>query len=487
MLGHIIYNSSFHWIVTFEDFRNAVHFFACGMLSSDNEHSEAKLEMEVLLEDVMTLQPDVNTELSSLLCRAAITIESLKISPQCPTDRDDIAKHSFLPICWLGTLPNILKFFKRLTCNSPLVIKELILNSLSLSNTMKVNYMQSYFKCTSMIRSFVLTDCSTVLMDSVHLAEGLQACKSLEKLACGYNIVCRMPNFNKTLKVLQVTVCDVQQFCGLIIALCDNHTIEDLVVVEGEITSLDDWIIFTNCKYNRKKFSARSRKAVDKLLKTNKTMKALTLDMVLSCDDVCVIANAMCNNHTLQKLNIPKCISGGILRDNSTPKNQFTLRCDGRREAIPSMLRRNRYLEELSIPVNTNCVTAIAAALCDNNSLKKLHIAGGKVLFGASSIASMLEKNTGLKELQISGLGVSTLAGNTFSEPTMQQMMRDTWISEFVILSNSLSCNKTLAYLNVDLNSWLGDKEIEQVVATECARDCRLTTECGKRLFTIYS
>ena len=157
--------------------------------------------------------------------------------------------------------------------------------------------------------------------------------------------------------------------------------------------------------------------------------------------------------------------------------------CNRVYEAISSMLRRNRFLKELSVDIyDGDCVSMIADALCDNNSLEKLHLSGS--ILQLSSIASMLKQNIGLKELQISHFN----SPRKYFTPKrkVQDPFSDIIISNFVMLSTSLRCNKTLTNLNIAFAYIPGHHEHNERIKHECSKDSRLTTESGKRLYTLY-
>ena len=276
MLGHIIYNSSFHWKVNIEDFGDAVDFFARGMLSSHSGNSEAKLELCIILHD------DVyeDTALTRLNC-AAVNIKRLEItiSYYCVHDNDEDDIYDFL----LPDPFNFDLFIESLSNSCLLVIKHLFLDSMYLSEE-HMDQIRSYLECTSTITSLELKKCARTKEGEDNLVEGLRACKSLEKLVCGCFIADRILNVSN-LKVLHATDCSDQQICNLFIAMCDNHTIEELVV-----------------ESKHGKISEIARETINTLLTINKTMKALTLEILLFEDDICALAKVMCTNSTLQTL-----------------------------------------------------------------------------------------------------------------------------------------------------------------------------------------
>ena len=401
VVGYFIGNSNLHWNVTIEaNLRDNIHFFACGVKSSDNKQFEAKLDLDVILV----------AEYRSFLNSAAITIETLKISSDILFEDKN------------GPQNNII--------GQPLIIKHLILDSLILTNG-QMNHIKSYLVFTSTLTSLMLRECyaQSAKGESI-LAEGLQACKSLKSLFYfpegyshrGYDTVSNITiNKIRTLKVLHTNK-RCEDFCELINILCDNPTIEELVLMEPH------------------KFTTLDVQCCEKLSEKNQRLKTLAVALCLSYE-----ASAICDSSTLLEMNMPRCFLDG--------------------EDISTMLRKNTSLEELTISVDRTGACAIAKQMCQNNSVKKLTILNFCIgdefnVLAVEDIASMLKQNNTLKELKISHHN-GIFIGNV-----------DTWIQCYTILSNSLMFNKTLTSLDVSYPVY--NKEVDEVIATAYAKDSRL-------------
>ena len=190
------------------------------------------------------------------------------------------------------------------------------------------------------------------------------------------------------------------------------------------------------------------------VLKENKTLKVLHI----FCDDAftCSFVESLCENKTLKTL-VLECektnykyisdldrtiplqvenISTKIITENQT-LTELTIRC------FPSYRR-------------VSVASSLAKALCKNRTLEKLEIGGIRFgVEGAKILASMLKKNTTLKDLTLS-----------------RSILDDSeWIEIFETLSSSLSHNVTLSKLRITLPSSLQDRK-EVIYA--CSKDSRL-------------
>ena len=277
------YFSNFHWKVSVHSLRDIIHFFVCGILSSDNKC--AKFELSILL------NTRKDAELTSLLSQASISIEKLNLFRPQWRRKGALLSYSILT-----------PFFKNLADGSPLIIKHLV-DSLLLTNA-QINHINSYLEFTSTLTGLTLNKCIAESAGAMAtLAEGLQACKSLKKLFyypedSSYTVGTMRTNKISNLKVLHTNVFSSNDLFELSNVLCDSRTIEELVVVELE-------------RKRSSLLAVRCREAVGKLLKTNTALKAFTLNIYLSCEDISVITSAMCDNSTLQKLSMPRCFVDG--------------------------------------------------------------------------------------------------------------------------------------------------------------------------------
>ena len=427
VLGYFISNSNFPWKVIVPSLRDTVRFFVCGLLSSENKCS--KLELSILLDDDLLSGRDAAV---TILSQASISVEKLNFFAIIITGQMSQHPYSMLT-----------PFLKNLADRSPLIIKHLVFDLLLLTNA-QISLIRSYLEFTSTLTGLTLNKCIAESADAMAtLAEGLQACKSLKKLFyfpedCSYTVVSMRINKISNLEVLHTNVFSYNDFLKLINVLCDSHTIEELVVVE--LVSFARGLLDV---------TQRCPEAVDKLLKTNTALKAFTLDLYLTCEDISVITSAMCDNSTLQKLSMPGCfVDGGD---------------------ISTMLRGNQFLKELTISVRSTvdaCV--IAKGMCQNTSLEKLTILFNfslrdEFVIAVEELAYMLKHNQTLKELQISCISINNV---------------DTWTQCCVILTKSLRFNKTLTSLilhHPPFLEWTGKFCLH--IDTEFAGDNRLTLQ----------
>lgn len=191
---------------------------------------------------------------------------------------------------------------------------------------------------------------------------------------------------------------------------------------------------------------------------TNQTLKELDIsNFQLFPDD---IFSVLCDNCTLEKLSI------------SVEKQSAEFVCE--------LLVTNRTLKVLQLSSsakNFEGASMIAKAMCENSTLAELCIPGNSIgLDGADALADMLKINTSLKELQIIDWN-SDLETNEFSD-------YNTWAGEFLFLTKALSHNTSLVKLTI-VAPLLGDNStydfIKEIIATECAKDERLSTTKERR------
>jgi hypothetical protein len=427
MLGYLICKTNFCWKVTIRGYEDTIHFFVRGILSSGL--SKATIALTVFLD-----QQDVNSMAG--LSHAAITADALIISG--------------IHIHGKFQRSDIDIFFNSLVKGDSLVIKQLSLECLTLDD-MQVNHFKSYLESSSLLTRLTLEECTFQSADGeALLAQGLQACSCLKNLAISFpypgdDTIFRMLNINenKSLEILEVNVCTHQQLCELFTALCDNNTINELIVKGKHFRNIGKSLRgFFEINDGNLRVNAAGHEIIDNFFSRNTGLKSLTLNLRLCSADIRIVSNALHEDSIRQQLTIPT--------------------CDGNGEAISNMLRRNRTLKELRI---SRCLMTsaceIAKELCRNDSLEKLSLR----IFqdkGVEAFASVIKQNTTLKELEISGY-----------------LTDRQWMNDLIILSNALGHNRTLVKLNLVFPRYITseDTELANSMAAECAKDKRLTIQ----------
>ena len=190
------------------------------------------------------------------------------------------------------------------------------------------------------------------------------------------------------------------------------------------------------------------------VLRENKTLKVLHI----ICDDdfTCSFVESLCENKTLKTL-LLKCVKKNQKRIRDLDRT-IPLRVEN---ISTKIITENKTLTELTIRCfpsysRVSVASSLAKTLCENRTLEKLEIGGIRFgVEGAEILASMLKKNTTLKELSLS-----------------RSILDDSeWIEIFETLSSSLSHNVTLSKLHITLPSSLQDRK-EVIYA--CSKDSRL-------------
>ena len=135
---------------------------------------------------------------------------------------------------------------------------------------------------------------------------------------------------------------------------------------------------------------------------------------------------------------------------------------------IAEVIKESKTLTELNIKVPGCACIGIAKAMCENNTLQKLIIDVGTNYSmgdleegGAEAFASMLRGNTTLTEFCLSQFHTSSVD-------------HDKWITDFNILTSSLSHNNTLSKLQIIYPNKFLPQECHEAISAECAKDSRL-------------
>ena len=227
-------------------------------------------------------------------------------------------------------------------------IKHLQLTSFHFYST-ESQSIESFIKSTPRFTYLTLDCCFFNIETTSDILPGVEACSNIEKLCIytfdhdecrrkrGLENVHQILGESKSLNEFEISseINVLSELSGK--SLCTNTSIEKLsmscnnyewfqcrCITEGEICECDDeWEIYiSQWQPYTTKFA--------KMIKENKTLTELTINMP---DSACIIAEAMCENNTLQKLTI--C-------DDTNYRESAV-------EVFASMLRENTTLKEFSL------------------------------------------------------------------------------------------------------------------------------------------
>ena len=345
MLGSIIANSSHtcHWDVHINN--DSKDFMQMFILGISNKKCESKLSLHI-----HTIER-LNLSLSKLNC----TLEHLHIM----RDGDEVHVDSETGVGDIyptGTYYLYAPFSD--IFSSGLHIKHLRLTSLAFE-LLESQKIESYLKSTPSIKWLTLEYCTfTSMSDEIKdVLPGVQACNNLEKLCihtshdvnddssqCSWDNVRQMLRENKSLREFKMK-CDIEilSSCKLPIEyLCTNTTIRKLVIScyeaywcyneESYIYEESDWMgrLVSKLPILENKLA--------KMVKKNKTLTDLKVKYRSKylyykphTYQSCLLAKAMCENNTLQKLSI---------YDNYHSATRI--------DEFASMLKENTTLKEFS-------------------------------------------------------------------------------------------------------------------------------------------
>ena len=335
VLGSVIAKSGCHWCVSFKGDKENIHMFVIGI----NSHKRDSFKLELSISSYR----DKIAE----LVYADITLEELHITSSCAPDLNVLemlsAEHSKLRI-------NLLKF-SLLKMNSHNTAKfQLCLQNSPSVKSLHFNYCEFNYRSGP---GFALLYSNDVLpagfnmqcFNSLHLSQNCFA---------DWTNVYQMLKENKSPLELHVTS-DYTILCEVAYNMCNNSTLRNVYL---ECTTNVNTTFSTSINFNED-----LSKKISILIKDNKIIRELSLSSKYPDNCVSMIANSLCENCTLE-----------ILELNINMKA-----CEAM--AFASMLEVNTTLKELHLSFDKSgeshadiIGSTLSSSLAMNKTLVKLAI-----------------------------------------------------------------------------------------------------------------
>lgn len=338
------------------------------------------------------------------------------------------------------TNSDIADFFDKLSKNGVLRIKHLHLVDF-VFNARESEKIGAYLKNTTEVTSFSLHKCTHEYYSkdaAADLMRSLQTCSSLRNLTLhSYNNLDCAAVANMLEE--NTTLTELKVSGNAINFWCKNRIdlLANALCMNSTLKKLD---ISEN--YFVK---GETDTSITKMLHKNKTLKQLKVSKCrILTEGACMIASALCVNSTLAKLDISE--------------NYFGY---GGAKAIAEMLIQNKGLEKLTLSlcsISTEVACMIANALCVNSTLQSVDMSGNHLeLGGTETFVHLLEMNKTLRKLNVSSCripkeGICMIANVLCDNDAMECL--DIYGNEIgtqgeVALAKMLKENKTLKELNI--------------------------------------
>ena len=370
MLGSIVANSSrtCHWDVHISD-----DFMQMFILGISNKNIESKLSLHI----------HTSISLYQSISKLNCTLEHLHIM----RDGDEVDVDDGIDIYPTGTYDLLFDAPFSDIFSSGLHIKHLQLTSLAFE-LLESQKIELHLKSTPCIKSLTLEYCTFSMSGEIEdVLPGVQACDNLEKLCihtshnindassqCSWDNVRQMLRENKSLREFKIK-CDIEIFCKCrspVEYLCTNTAIRKLVISCYETYWYYDESsdIYEECYEHAVSKLPILENELAKIVKNNGTLTDLKVKYRSQYSkrntyQSGLLAKAMCENNTLQKLSI------------------YDYRSATRIDEFVSMLNENTTLKEFSCVIQGHFYAedkwmrdfkSLTSCLAQNKTLLKLQV-----------------------------------------------------------------------------------------------------------------